>query len=134
MANGANRICFFAASILHHHRLFILLLLTPVLADFTHVALLQIPLDAARMYRTYHLGLFALVLIKLVYVLVTGGLSSGIGLETLLGRGSGFFSRNPNFFDDYAVILICASVWTTVLAVQERPLTCKARGGLLPSL
>lgn len=56
-----------------HHRLFILLLLTPVFADFTHVALLQIPLDAARMHRTYHLGLFALVLIKLVYVLVTGG-------------------------------------------------------------
>lgn len=101
-----------------HHRLFVLLLLVPAIADFTHVSLSQTALDGIRIYRNFHIGLFVLVVVKLVYVIAMGGLSSGFSLEALLGRGSGFFSRNPNFSDDYAVILICASAWTTLLAAR----------------
>ena len=101
------------------HRLFILLLLAPVIADLTYVSLRQIPIDAMRIHRVFHIGLLVFVLVKLAYVVAMGGLSQGWSLEGLLGRGSRFFSRNPNFFDDYAVILICASGWTTYLAARN---------------
>lgn len=102
-----------------HHRLFIFLLLGPVIADLTYVSLQQSRIDAFKIYRTFHLGLLVLILIKLVYVLVSGGFPSNLGLEAVTGRGSGFFSRNYNFYDDYSILLVCASVWTTRLAIQE---------------
>lgn len=106
-----------ALIIKQNHRLFIILLLAPVIADLTYVSLLQTRIDFSFLYRVFHLGLLALVLIKLAYVLVMNWPLPGVGLEALLGRESGFFSRNPNFFDDYAAILICASAWTTLLVL-----------------
>lgn len=107
----------FESVFVDRHRLFLLILFLPVIVDFSYVTIMKSKLDYYKVFYIYHVSLFLIISAKLVYVLLTKEAPFRTGLEGVLGQSSGFFGRNPSFYDDYAVAAICASIWTTMLAV-----------------